>query len=78
MMANVKPPNPFKEHPVMMLSELKESNLSVDHASRILEVVDDVAMEINAMEIDDPEVTFNDVVRMFAEDTAEIDRWLAC
>ena len=54
----------------MMLSELKESNLSLDHATRILEVVDDVAVEIG-------DVTFNDVVRMFAEDVAEIDRWEA-
>lgn len=54
----------------MMLSELKESNLSYYQANRILEVVDDVASEIN-----DPKVTFNDVVRMFAEDVAEIERW---
>ena len=55
----------------MMLSELKESNLSVDHATRILEVIDDVASEIN-----DPNVTMDDVVRMYSEDVAEIQRWL--
>ncbi len=55
----------------MQLSELKESNLSVDHATRIIEVIDEVAMEI-----DDPNVTMDDVVRMYCEDVAEIQRWL--
>ena len=56
----------------MQLSELKEPNLSVDHATRILEVIDRVATEI-----DDPNVTMDDVVRMYCEDVAEIDRWEA-
>ncbi len=55
----------------MMLSELKMSNLSLDHSTRILEVIDNVAMEIN-----DPNVTMGDVARMYCEDVAEIQRWL--
>lgn len=56
----------------MKLSELNMSSLTLDQSNRILLLAEDIAEEIN-----DPKVEFTDVVQMFSQDVAELDRWNA-